>query len=172
MASALLPSARSARTSGPVGSSSATRSCPSPVTLTCTYAIYDGRKSNVEWPQPLVRQDPMAKRKINCHRTADHYDRRVRRHLRCPVLANLVRARGCYQGKDQMRWDVRGMSRSNLVLDGEWRESSQLNLVGSRGSRSPNSPRDLITVPPDRPSAECSWATWVVRHRVFEHAGA
>ncbi len=70
MASALLPSARSARTSGPVGSSSATRSCPSPVTLTCTYAIYDGRKSNVEWPQPLVRQDPMAKRKINCHRTS------------------------------------------------------------------------------------------------------
>jgi len=40
MASALLPSARSARTSGPVGISSATRSCPSPVTLTCTYAIY------------------------------------------------------------------------------------------------------------------------------------
>ncbi len=53
MASALLSSARSARMPGPVGASSAARSCPSTVTLTCTYAIYGGKKSNVEWPQPL-----------------------------------------------------------------------------------------------------------------------
>jgi len=59
----------SAPTLGSTGIRSATRSCPSPVALTCTYAIYDGRKSNVEWRQPLAGQHPVAERKINCHRT-------------------------------------------------------------------------------------------------------
>jgi hypothetical protein len=75
MASALLLSARSGVDVRAGGYQLRHRILPSPVALTCTYAIYDGRKSNVEWPQLLVKQDPMAKRKINCHRT-----RTVRQH--------------------------------------------------------------------------------------------
>ena len=50
---------------------SATGSCSSHMTLTCSDAIHEGLKSNFDCPKRRVGQDPMAKRKINCHRTAD-----------------------------------------------------------------------------------------------------